>query len=147
MLDHYKKLENMYLNAPVQEIYPGIGINVSKGRASITLPVDPKFFHAGGSLHGSVFFRLLDDAAYFSVNSLVTDVFMVTSSFHIDLLRPVSKGNLRAEGEIISSGKHTYLAKSELYDHRDKLVARGKGIFMKSQLSFTTIKGYGKIKS
>ena len=124
MQDHYRKLEHMYMNAPIQQIYSGIGINVSKGKASITLPVDSKLFHAAGSLHGSVYFRLLDDAAYFSVNSVVTDVFMVTSSFHIDLLRPVNKGSLRAEGIIISSSKNIYLAQSELFDHRNKLVAR-----------------------
>jgi len=72
---------------------------------------------------------------------------MLTSSFHIDFLRPVSKGHLRAEGKLISSGKNVYLAQSELYDHRNKLVAIGKGTFMKSKLSFNTIKGYEKIKS
>ena len=147
MQDHYIKLEHMYMNAPVQEIYSGIGINVSKGKATITLPVDPKFFHAGDSLHGSVYFRLLDDAAYFAVNSTITDVFMVTSSFHIDLLRPVNRGILKAEGFIISSSKNIYLAQSELFDDRNKLVARGKGTFMKSHLSLKTIKGYEKIKS
>lgn len=142
MEEHRRKLEQMYMNAPVQKLYKGIKLKVSEGSAIITLPVDPIFFHAGNSLHGSVYFRLLDDAAYFSANSLVTDNFMLTSSFHIDLLRPVTKGVLRAIGKVISQSKNVFLAQSELYDDRDRLVATGKGTFLKSKHTLDKISGY-----
>ncbi len=132
----------MYMNAPVQEVYQGIKIKVSEGNAEITLPVDPKFFHAANALHGSVYFRLLDDAAYFACNSLENEFFMLTSSFHIDLLRPVTQGILLAKGRVIKRSRNITLAESELFDDRNKLVAKGKGTFMRSQQELISVPGY-----
>lgn len=132
----------MYLAAPVQEIYTGITIEIGEGRATVTLPVMKKFYHAANAIHGSVYFRLLDDAAYFAVNSLVEDVFMLTASFHIDIVRPVSEGELRAEGSVLSSRRNIHLASSQLFSGDGKLVARGKGTFMKSKVLLKDIKTY-----
>lgn len=144
MNDHYRNLERMYLNAPVQQIYTGIDIKIEAGKSFITLPVMEKFFHAGGSLHGSVYFRLLDDAAYFSVSSIFTDEFLLTSSFHIDLLRPVKEGTLKAEGYLINRGRKLFLAGAGLYNDKGKLVATGKGTFMKSGIPLNTVANYEK---
>ena len=142
MEEHFKKLENMYLNAAVQKVYKGIHLKVEEGSAFVTWKVSEAFFHAGGSLHGSVYFRMMDDSAYFAVNSLVLDEFMLTSSFQIDFLRPVQGGTLRAEGKVVSKGSSVFLAKSDLYDERGKLVATGKGTFMKSGKALNSINGY-----
>jgi uncharacterized protein (TIGR00369 family) len=147
MKDHLHRLEHMYLSAPVQNIYEGINILVNEGKAEVTLPVSPKFFHAGNALHGSVYFRLLDDACYFAVNSMVEDVFMLTSSFQIDLLRPVTKGTLISRGEVIRRGKTISFARGEIRDEKGKLVATGKGTFMRSNISLNQIKGYEEIQS
>lgn len=144
MKEHYKRLEEMYLNAPVQKMYPGITINVFNSSAEISLPVDPRYFHAGQAVHGSVYFRLLDDAAYFAVSSLVQDVFVVTSSFHIDLLRPINKGVLTARGKVLHVSKKLFLAEAILTDERNRKIALGKGSFMKSSLDIKNVKGYEK---
>lgn len=144
MEDHFRKLERMYRHAPVQDIYKGIELNVAKGKAEIRLPVDPKFFHAGNSLHGSVYFRLLDDAAYFAANSLVFDAFLMTSSFHIDFHRPVTGGILTSKGNVLKGSTNLFLAESKLYDDRERLVASGKGTFMKSNFNLTEALGYEK---
>ena len=39
--------------------------------------------HAAGAVHGSYYFKVLDDACYFAANSLVSDVFVLTVSFVI----------------------------------------------------------------
>lgn len=142
MNDHYRNLERMYLNAPVQKIYTGIEIKIEAGKSFITLPVMEKFFHAEGSLHGSVYFRLLDDAAYFSVSSMFTDEFLLTSSFHIDLLRPVNEGKLKAEGYIINQGRKLFLAGARLFNDKGKLIATGKGTFMKSGIPLNMVPNY-----
>ena len=134
----------MYLKAPVQAMYPGINIKIYNSASEISLPVDPKYFHAGQALHGSVYFRLLDDAAYFAVSSIVEDVFVVTSSFHIDLLRPVHTGTLTAKGKVLHVSKNVFLAESILTDNRGRKIALGKGSFMRSQLNFENVKGYEK---
>ena len=64
---HFKSLENMYLMAPANKIYlPKILIKDSKSIISIDVKED--FFHTAGAVHGSVYFKLLDDSAFFAVN-------------------------------------------------------------------------------
>jgi len=64
--EHYRKLERMYLSAPVNtEIYNGVTLEVSDEKAELTLKVEDKFFHAAHAIHGSVYFKMLDDAAFF----------------------------------------------------------------------------------
>ena len=66
--DHYRKLERMYLSAPVNDIvYKGITIEISDGKAELSLQIDPKFFHAANAIHGSVYFKMLDDAAFIAI--------------------------------------------------------------------------------
>jgi acyl-coenzyme A thioesterase PaaI-like protein len=62
---------------------------IRHGEAVITLPVRSDLFHAAGALHGALYFLALDNAAFFAVNSLVEDVFVLTTSFTTYLTRPV----------------------------------------------------------
>ncbi len=138
---HYRRLEKMYHESPVSQLYEP-QLVVSKGASVITMPVKPQFFHAAGALHGSVYFKALDDAAYFAVNSLVADVFVLTVTFNTYLLRPVTKGLLRAEGRVTSISKNLFIAETILYLGDDQAVARGSGSFMKSKILLNTIPGY-----
>ena len=36
-------------------------------------------FHTAGAAHGTLFFKMLDDAAFYAANSLVTDRFLLTT--------------------------------------------------------------------
>jgi len=53
----------MYHAAPVNRLYSP-RLRVEEGRAVLLMDVDPRFFHPLGSLHGSVYFKALDDAAF-----------------------------------------------------------------------------------
>ena len=68
--DHYRKLENMMHSASIVKL-TGARVNISKGQSEIIIPVSDKFFHAGGALHGCIYFMAMDNAAFFAVNSLV----------------------------------------------------------------------------
>jgi len=141
--NHYRKLERMYLSAPVNnELYGGITIAVSNEKAELTLNVEPKFFHAANAIHGSVYFKLLDDAAFFAVNSLVQDVFVYTVSFNVQLLRPVAKGIIRSMGEVKFKSNNLFIGDSALYDENNKLVGRGSGNFMRSKIALSSEIGY-----
>ena len=144
MEDHYRKLERMYLHsAPINvEVYKGIELTVSNERAELTLPVEPKFFHAAHSLHGSVYFKMLDDAAFFAVNSIVQDVFVYTVTFNTQMLRPVTGGIIRSVGELKFKSTNLFIADSTLYDENNKVVGRGSGSFMKSKIALTEEIGY-----
>lgn len=140
--EHYRKLEQLYLSANVQKLFSGSTITVSDSKAEITLPVDPKYFHGAQAMHGATYFKLLDDAAYFAVASLVKDVFIVTSSFQINLLRPVSSGSLRAVGTVRSAGKNLFVAEATLYNDRGKEVAFGTGQFMRTAQPWESLENY-----
>jgi uncharacterized protein (TIGR00369 family) len=141
--EHYRKLERMYLSAPINnQLYKGITINILREKAELTLKVEEKFFHAANAIHGSVYFKMLDDAAFFAVNSIIPDVFVYTVSFNVQLLRPVSIGIIKSIGELKFKSSNLFIADSALFDEKDKLVGRGSGNFMKSKIELTENIGY-----
>jgi len=116
MEDHFKYLENMYLNAPVNKmIYSGTSISIETGISEITWNIEAGFYHALGGLHGSAYFKLLDDAAFFAVQSEVKDYFILTTSFHVHFLRPVRTGQIRAKGTVLFRSKQLFTAISFLH--------------------------------
>ena len=134
-------LERMYLSAPVNAFYAP-SIEVSQGQAVVEIAVREAFFHAAGAIHGSIFFKALDDAAYFAVNSVVLDAFVLTVSFNMHILRPVSSGVLRAEGRLVSGASRHYVGESlAMVDGIE--VARGTGTFLKSKIRLVETPGYG----
>lgn len=135
MEQHFARLEKIYLAAPINnDIYRGTDIKISEERAEITTRVEEKYFHTGRSLHGSVYFRMLDDAAYFAVNSIITDAFIYTVSFNLHITRPVTGGIIKSIGRVKFKSKNLYIAESTLYQE-DQVVAFGTGNFMKSRLA------------
>jgi len=139
--EHWRKLERMYASAPVNAHF-GPTLRVGDGEAHLAFPVRPEFFHGGGSLHGCVAFKALDDAAVFAVASLVRDFLVVTASFQIYLLRPVADGEVRATGRVVSRSRRLFVAESEATDDRGRVLARGSGTFVKSALALSADLGY-----
>ena len=131
-LDHFRKLERMYAAAPINRWFAP-SLAVSSGRAEVRIPVRPEFHHSAGATHGSVYFKALDDATFFAANSLVTDVFVLTASFELELLRPVVAGELRAVAQVIERGERRIIAEGELFDGDGVVVARGRGQFARSR--------------
>jgi len=143
MENHFRSLERMYLSAPVnQQLYNGITIKIFNEKAELTLPVTERFFHAANAIHGSVYFKMLDDAAFFAVNSIVTEVFVYTVSFNTQLLRPVSAGIIRSVGELKFKSANLFIADSVLYDENGKLTGKGTGSFMRSKIELSEEIGY-----
>lgn len=139
--EHYRKLERMYHGAAINAYFRPVA-TISKGRCEIVIPVRPDFHHAAGSVHGSVFFKALDDAAYFAVQSLVREYFLVTANFSLFLERPVQAGEIRAVGEVVTAGRNLFLGQAVLTDAEGRELARGSGNFMKSSARLTAEIGY-----
>ncbi len=140
--EHYRRLERMYLTKASINDYFKPSIAIGDGEAEIRIEVDPKFFHAAGAVHGAVYFKALDDASFFAANSVVEDVFVLTTNFNIQLLRPVTEGTLIANGVLVSSTSNLLIADAELRDGRGRLVGRGTGNFMRSRIQLEGIEGY-----
>ena len=123
----------MYDAAPINDYFRPT-LRVRQGEAEIRIPVREDFHHAAGAMHGCVYFKALDDAAFFAANSLVEDVFVLTASFEVVLLRPVVAGSILAVGRVIEDGPQRIEAKAELFDETGQLLARGRGLFARSKL-------------
>ena len=131
----------MYLAAPINRIYAP-AITIDKGTAEITAEARADLHHAAGGLHGSVYFKMLDDAAFFAVSSEVVDVFVLTASFHVSLLRPITTGPIRAVGRVVRLSSSVHVAEATLYDAHGREAARGIGDFARSKVPLTPFVGY-----
>jgi uncharacterized protein (TIGR00369 family) len=126
----------MYAAAPVN-VWFAPTLTVSEGAAEVRIPLRPEFHHAAGAVHGSVYFKALDDATFFAASSLVREVFVLTANFQLDLLRPVVAGELRAVAKVTENRDRRIIAEGELFDAEGNLVARGKGSFARSKIPLT----------
>jgi uncharacterized protein (TIGR00369 family) len=131
----------MYHNHPLNSFYQARA-SINDKEAEIVLPVKPNFHHAAYAVHGSVYWKLLDDSAFFAVNSIVEDAFVLTASFTIYLTKPVSSGTLKAQGKLVNSTRSQFIAESVLYDENGEELARGSGVYIKSKIEMTPEMGY-----
>src|ERR1035437_9762681 len=139
--DHFSKLERMYASAPINRYFLP-ELKVSEGQAELVIPVRSDFFHAAQAVHGSVYFKALDDSAFFAVSSLVRDVFVLTVSFNIYLTRPIAEGAILAAARVVHRLKNLFIAESELTDDRSRAIGRGSGSFMRSTIPLSPAVGY-----
>lgn len=142
MPTHFKKLEKMYHSAPINKFY-NPKLTIQKGQTELKIPIKPEFFHAANATHGSVYFKALDDAAFFAVNSLVEDVFVLTASFNIYLLRPITEGVMTAKGQVVHQTKSSFIGEAILLDSEGNQIGRGSGSFVRSTVKLTPEIGYG----
>lgn len=131
----------MYASAPCNEYYAPI-LTVSNGLAELVIAIREDFFHSAGSTHGSVYFKALDDAAFFAVNSLVEDALVLTVNFNVYLTRPVSHGKIKATGKVVHASGNVFIAESLLFDIEGREIARGSGSFVKSKIKLSSDIGY-----
>ncbi len=141
--NHYQKLEEMYLKANINtDLYATTTVNIKEGYSEVGLTISKNYFHALGAIHGSVYFKLLDDAAFWAVNSIVYDFFCLTTSFNIHITKPVSSGKLLAKGTLKFKSKNIFFAKSSLFNEKGDEIAFGTGSFCKSKVLLDPSIGY-----
>jgi uncharacterized protein (TIGR00369 family) len=117
-------------------------IEIGEGMAEVLVTVQPDYFHAANAVHGALYFKLLDDAAFFAVNSLVTDVFVLTVQFNLNFLRPIADGVMRASGVVVQKNPRLFVGESHLEDSDNTQIARGSGTFIKSKIALVPELGY-----
>lgn len=137
---HWRSLESLYRAAPTNEYYRP-EITIGEGICTIEVVVRPDFFHAAHAVHGSVYFKMLDDAGFFAANSLVPNVFVLTANFTIHLLRPVTHGVLVAKGRVINKGARQLVGEAQLFN-AGELVAHGVGTYVTSKIQLDARVGY-----
>ena len=85
---------------------------------------------------------MLDDAAFYAANTLVTDRFLLTTSFNLHFTKPVRTGRVIAEGKWISGRRRVYVAEARLIDEEGDEIGRGTGTFMRSGILLSGLPGY-----
>ena len=139
--EHFRRLERMYGKAPCNEYYSP-KLTISKGAAILLIPVQQRFYHSVQAVHGSVYFKALDDAAFFAVNSLVEDVFVLTVSFYINLFRPIASGDMKAIGKVLHASKNIFTAEATLTNSEGEKIAHGMGTYARSKALLSPDIGY-----
>jgi uncharacterized protein (TIGR00369 family) len=140
MTSHFRSLERLYVEAPINAFFRP-SITVAEGSATVTMPVRTDMHHAAHAAHGAVYFKMLDDAAFFAVQSLATDVFVLTVTFQVHLLAPVADGEMISTGRVVHQSRRLFVAESTL-EVAGKPVARGNGTFMRSAVRLDEKVGY-----
>ena len=138
---HYEALISMYAAAPINDFFRP-KMTVTEGRAEIEIDLDERFHHAARGVHGAVYFKMLDDAAFFAANSLETEVFVLTTSFTTYITRPVSSGSMRSVGKVVNQNKTQFIAEAVVYDAEGREIGRGNGIFVRGRMPLTQASGY-----
>ncbi len=139
---HFRALEGLYAAAPINRLFDSSLEIAEPGVARIRFAVDERYYHAGGAAHGTSYFKMLDDAAFYAANSLVTDRFLLTTGFNLLFTRPLTAGPVAAEGRWVSGKRRVFIAEAKLVDADGEEVARGTGTFMRSRIALAGLPGY-----
>src|SRR5262245_5313000 len=139
---HLRALECLYNSAPINGLFQSHIVLPDAGRSEIRFNVAPDSFHAAGAAHGTLYFKMLDDAAFYAANGLVTDRFLLTTAFNLHFTKPMRDGEARAEGRWISGKRRVFVAEARIVDADGEECARGTGTFMRSHIALSGLDGY-----
>jgi uncharacterized protein (TIGR00369 family) len=139
---HFRALESLYAAAPINRLFESRLEIRESGVARIHFEIAETHYHAAGAAHGTSYFKMLDDAAFYAANSLVTDRFLLTTAFNLLLTRPLRAGPVVAEGRWISGQRRVFVADARLIGPDGEEVARGTGTFMRSRIPLASLPGY-----
>ena len=139
---HFRSLEGLYRSAPINGLYRSELRIVGPGRSEIRFQVDETSFHAAGAAHGTIYFKMLDDAAFYAANSLISDRFLLTTAFNLHFTKPMRGGEATAEGRWISGRRRVLIAEARILDAEGEECARGTGTFLRSLFALSGLAGY-----
>jgi uncharacterized protein (TIGR00369 family) len=139
---HFRRLENLYRSAPINGGFRSELTITAPGEARIRFTVDTAHFHAAGAAHGTLYFKMMDDVAFYACNSTVSDRFLLTTGFNLVFSRPLKAGEVVAEGRWISGRRRVLIGEARLIDASGEEAARGTGTFMRSHIALSGLPGY-----
>jgi uncharacterized protein (TIGR00369 family) len=139
---HFRALESLYRSAPVNRLFESRLEIAGQGFARIRFQVFESSFHAAAAAHGTLYFKMMDDAAFYACNSLVTDRFLLTTAFNLLFTRPLRAGEAIAEGRWASGRRRVFVGEARIVDSSGEEAGRGTGTFMRSYIPLSGLPGY-----
>ena len=139
---HFRALESLYRSAAINGLFESDIEIAEAGVARIRFEVGPGSYHAAGAAHGTLYFKMMDDAAFYACNSMVSDRFLLTTAFNLVFTRPLRSGSVIAEGRWISGKRRVFVGEARLLLPDGDEAARGTGTFMRSHIALSSLAGY-----
>ena len=139
---HFRALESLYRSAPINRLFESTLEIAEPGFARIRFDVEEGFHHAAAAAHGTLYFKMMDDAAFYACNSMVSDRFLLTTAFNLVFTRPMKSGPVVAEGRWISGRRRVFVGEARLVMPDGEETARGTGTFMRSHIPLSGLPGY-----
>ena len=139
---HFRALESLYRSAAINDLFESDIEIAEPGVARIRVEVTPASFHAAGAAHGTLYFKMMDDAAFYACNSLVSDRFLLTTAFNLVFTQPLRSGPVVAEGRWVSGRRRVFVGETRLLLPDGEEAARGTGTFMRSHIPLSSLDGY-----
>ncbi|MCA9053442.1 MAG: PaaI family thioesterase [Planctomycetaceae bacterium] len=103
-----------------------------QGRSELRLHIDDRHLRDSGIVHGGVFAALLDAGIGLAARSLSPAASrLVTAQLSLNFVRPAVVGDeLTVRGDVLHMGKSTVVARAEVRDAADRLIAAGTGTLL-----------------
>jgi len=139
---HFRALESLYRSQPINALFASTIEIAEPGVARIRFDVTESAFHAAGAAHGTLYFKMMDDAAFYACNAMVSDRFLLTTAFNLVFTRPMKSGPVVAEGRWISGRRRVFVGEARLIMPDGEEAARGTGTFMRSHIPLSSLAGY-----
>jgi uncharacterized protein (TIGR00369 family) len=139
---HLRGLERLYAAAPINRLFESRIALAEAGRSEIRFTVGGDSFHAAGAPHGTLYFKMLDDAAFYAANGLISDRFLLTTAFNLHFTKPMKAGEAIAEGRWVSGKRRVLVAEARIVDASGEECARGTGTFLRSHIALAGLAGY-----
>ena len=130
---HFKNIINVYSNAPINQLFKP-KMKVSLGQCEIEMKISKNFHHSANSFLGSIYFKMLDDAAYFASQTHEKEFFLYTVNFEVNFIKTVSKEVIISKGKLLKKSSNKLISKAMLYGCNGEEIGYGKGIFVKSNI-------------
>jgi uncharacterized protein (TIGR00369 family) len=102
--------------------------SVERGESVVEMESTPEHANPMGTLHGGVLCSIADSAMGIAhASTLEEGETGTTLELKINFLRPVWSDRLRAVGKVIKPGRTISLVECDIFDSKDRLVARSSG--------------------
>jgi len=102
------------------------------GRATVEFRASARFANPMGTLHGGVLCDIADAAMGVAYSSTLAEgETFTTIELKINFLRPVWNARLRGEAMVVRAGKMVGLVECNIFDEKERLVARASSTCMR----------------
>lgn len=119
-----QRLREIFRKIPYVQMIGIELVEIERGAATLRLAMRDELMRNGGIAHGGVIASLIDTASAFAVMSgLEPDKTTTTIDLTIQYLRPLSKGQARAQARILRAGRRVAVVSVDVTDDSEKLAA------------------------